>query len=752
MEAPSSQPLNLCYCYAYEDTRYLKELDKHLTTLKTQGMIQTWYDCELSPNGFWEQTVATHINTAHIVLLLISVHFISSEKCYHREMTYALERHHKREACVIPILLSDVDLVGTYLSELRMLPDNDRPITRSSNRAQIYTEVAKGIRQVVEDILATRNARSIKAEDSHHKLPAPSNPPSGLISSRNRQGGFLNIAWSPDASWLASGADDGTVRLCDVSGKSEVYTLHGHTGDVYSVAWSSDGQLASSSADCTVRLWDASDKRAGHILQGHAGTVNSVAWSPDGKRIASGSSDKTLRLWDASGGCGLHTLTGHTNKVMSVAWSPDGSRLASGSHDQTVRLWDASSGRELRALQGHETGVMSVAWSPDGSRLASGSRDQTVRLWDASSRRELHILRGHTSIVTAVAWSPNGNHLASGSNDRTVRLWDANLGRELRTLQGHTSGVIGVAWSPDGSLLATASHDELYVWRTDGWEQIAVLNDPQGFRVVIRPLDMAQRPDKRHNDEEIVLEEFLQQDRESQGHKLVEHRQTIICPSCGTTLPEKQMSNRRKRGLEYIICSKCNTSISLLASQEQPSESNNEAVSGLGQLASEERERRQSIQVILQRKIAARAFDVFLCHNGLDKPTVKHIGEQLKLHGILPWLDEWELRPGQPWQRLLEQQITQIKTAAVFVGQRGLVPWQRIEIDALLREFADRNCPIIPVLLPDAPTRPELPLFLKGMTWVDFRLQEPDPMQQLRWGITGKSSNLAQHNPLQPHP
>ncbi len=560
-------------------------------------------------------------------------------------------------------------------------------------------------------------------------------------------GGILNIAWSPDASWLAYGAADGTVRLCDVGGKSEVHTLHGHTSDVYSVAWLSNVRLASSSADYTVRLWDASDKRAENILQGHAGTVNSVAWSPDGKRLASGSADRTIRLWDASSGRELRTLIGHTNNVMSVAWSPDGSRLVSGSRDQTARLWDANSGRELRALPGHENDVMSVAWSSDGSRLASGSRDQTARLWDASSRREVHILRGHTSIVTVVAWSPDGSYLASSSNDQTVRVWNTNLGRELCVLRGHTRGVIGVAWSPDGSLLATASHYELYVWRTASWEQMAVLHDSQGFKAVVRPMNVVQRLDS----EEIVLEEFLQQDHEPQGHGPVERIQTIICPSCGVSLPEKQVSNRRKRGLEHIICGKCKTSVSLLPdSQKQSSESNNEAVSG-PERAGEELVQQWS-QKLLQRKMAAQAFDVFLCHNGQDKAAVKRIGEQLKQHGILPWLDEWELRPGLPRQRSLEEQIAQIKVAAVFVGQHGIIPWQRMEIDALLQEFADRDCPIIPVLLPDAPIRPELPVFLKGMTWVDFRLHDPDPMQQLLWGITGKKELSRTTSSLQPPP
>lgn len=133
-------------------------------------------------------------------------------------------------------------------------------------------------------------------------------------------------------------------------------------------------------------------------------------------------------------------------------------------------------------------------------------------------------------------------------------------------------------------------------------------------------------------------------------------------------------------------------------------------------------------------------FDVFLCHHSPDKPAVKRIGEQLLQRGIRPWLDEWELRPGQSWQRALEEQIESIKAAAVFVGPSDFGLWQQWEADAFLREFVRRHCPVIPVLLPDIPgeVKPQLPVFLSGMTWVDFRKTKPDPLDQLIWGITGQ--------------
>ena len=110
----------------------------------------------------------------------------------------------------------------------------------------------------------------------------------------------------------------------------------------------------------------------------------------------------------------------------------------------------------------------------------------------------------------------------------------------------------------------------------------------------------------------------------------------------------------------------------------------------------------------------------------------------MKEAGILPWLDVWELPPGQPWQRLLEQQIGNIGAAAVFFGSAGIGPWQEEELYGFLREFKKRKVPVIPVLLPDAPLAPELPIFLSAMTWVDFRSDDPNPLESLIWGITGQ--------------
>jgi len=131
-------------------------------------------------------------------------------------------------------------------------------------------------------------------------------------------------------------------------------------------------------------------------------------------------------------------------------------------------------------------------------------------------------------------------------------------------------------------------------------------------------------------------------------------------------------------------------------------------------------------------------FDVFMCHNSADKSAVRKICEELKRRGIRPWLDEDQLRPGYPWQKSLEDQIKKIHAAVVFVGPDGIGPWQDLELAAFIRQFVNRRCPVIPCILPEvAKKAPKLPVFLEGMTWVDFRKSKENPMGRLIWGITG---------------
>src|SRR6266702_6190643 len=121
-------------------------------------------------------------------------------------------------------------------------------------------------------------------------------------------------------------------------------------GGVLSIALSPDGQrIASGSDDGIIRVWNAStgETEAGPFI-GHTYSVTSAAFSPDGQRIVSGSHDRTIRVWNATTGeIEAGPFTGHTDWVMSVVFSPDGQRIISGSHDKTIRVWNATTGETV---------------------------------------------------------------------------------------------------------------------------------------------------------------------------------------------------------------------------------------------------------------------------------------------------------------------------------------------------------------------------------------------------------------------
>ncbi|KAK4148501.1 vegetative incompatibility protein HET-E-1 [Chaetomidium leptoderma] len=123
--------------------------------------------------------------------------------------------------------------------------------------------------------------------------------------------------------------------------------------------------------------WDACIQ----TLEGHTGSVWSVAFSHDSKTIASASDDNTIKLWDAATGDCTATLEGHTGSVQSVAFSHDSKTVASTSYDNTIELWDAATGDCTATLEGHTGSVQSVAFSHDSKTLASASEDNAWVTW-----------------------------------------------------------------------------------------------------------------------------------------------------------------------------------------------------------------------------------------------------------------------------------------------------------------------------------------------------------------------------------
>ena len=137
-------------------------------------------------------------------------------------------------------------------------------------------------------------------------------------------------------------------------------------------------------------------------------------------------------------------------------------------------------------------------------------------------------------------------------------------------------------------------------------------------------------------------------------------------------------------------------------------------------------------------------YEVFLSHSSDDKPRVEELARRLKQEGIEPFLDKWNLIPGQPWQEALEEALGQSAACAVIIGSGPFGPWHHEEMRAALEHRINGSrgkFPVIPVLLPEAerPRGCDLPMFLKRMTWVNFQkdLDDEQAFHRLVCGIQG---------------
>ena len=148
---PLTRTIKVFYSYARADDKLRNELEKHLSLLKRQGEISAWHDREIGAGQEWAKEIDAHLNSADLILLLVSPDFMASDYCYDVELKRALERHESGEARVIPIILRPVDWQGTPFGKLKPLPTNGIPISRWPDRDEAFCDVVRGIRKSIEE-------------------------------------------------------------------------------------------------------------------------------------------------------------------------------------------------------------------------------------------------------------------------------------------------------------------------------------------------------------------------------------------------------------------------------------------------------------------------------------------------------------------------------------------------------------------------------------------------------------------------
>jgi hypothetical protein len=140
-----SGPLSLFLSYAHVDAEIARTLRKHLAPLRHEGIVNDWQDRDLRPGEHWDDEISAQLESADIVVALISADFVASEYAYGREVRRALELHRSGELALLPVIARDYLWQNLPIAALQALPDGARPITSWSDPDAAYVSVVRGI-------------------------------------------------------------------------------------------------------------------------------------------------------------------------------------------------------------------------------------------------------------------------------------------------------------------------------------------------------------------------------------------------------------------------------------------------------------------------------------------------------------------------------------------------------------------------------------------------------------------------------
>jgi len=144
------------FSYSHADENLRDQLEKHLSALKRQGLIEAWHDRRIEVGREFESEISDHLEAADVILLLVSSDFLASEYCYEREMQRAMERHEGKEAIVVPVILRPCDWHDAPFGKLQAAPKDALAITLWPNADQAFLDIVMSIKRA----LRTRGSKS----------------------------------------------------------------------------------------------------------------------------------------------------------------------------------------------------------------------------------------------------------------------------------------------------------------------------------------------------------------------------------------------------------------------------------------------------------------------------------------------------------------------------------------------------------------------------------------------------------------
>ena len=249
-----------------------------------------------------------------------------------------------------------------------------------------------------------------------------------------------SVAINPSGEWLAFGASKlGQLLVWEWQSESYVLKQQGHYYDMNTLAFSGDGQnIATGGEDGKVKLWNANSGFCYVTFPEHSASVSTVEFAKQGQVLFSASLDGTVRAFDLVRYRNFRTFTSPTPvQFCSLAVDPSGDVVCAGSLDTfEIYMWSVQTGKLLDVLSGHSAPVSGLAFSPTGNQLASSSWDRSIRLWPVFGRARGSEPITLSSEATALAFHPDGKEICASTLDGQLTFIDIAENQLLTVIEG----------------------------------------------------------------------------------------------------------------------------------------------------------------------------------------------------------------------------------------------------------------------------------------------------------------------------
>jgi len=279
---------------------------------------------------------------------------------------------------------------------------------------------------------------------------------------KGHDGEIKSIAYVPGKNEFFTAGYDGQVLKWNIDGKEQTFQVVYSGADIIEVlAVSPDASwLACGSGNSSIRMIPLQGNSMQYELKGHNGKIKSLVFSFDDDYLYSASLDGKVLKWDLAARTSQDVTTG-TMQITSIDISSNGNYLAGINSKGNVIVWNPEKNTENFRIETSGKNIKVIRFKPGENILAIGDINGNLELWDIVTRKKISEVKAHTAQINDIRFNPVLNQMATASNDKTLKIFNniTDLTEAPITFSDNEGFVLVMQFSPDGQLIVSGTYE-----------------------------------------------------------------------------------------------------------------------------------------------------------------------------------------------------------------------------------------------------------------------------------------------------